>query len=135
MSGDSIPDTVIICHGRMARTAIDAADILKKRGIDCGLALCEIIKPYEVPAKLICDRLGEGKRHLVFIEEEIRSGGFGMNLSDAIDRISAPGQFRSLVIGTEESFAVPAESETVFSAAGVSPEQIAGRTEAFIKNS
>jgi 1-deoxy-D-xylulose-5-phosphate synthase len=134
MSGDSIPDIVIICHGRMARTAIDAADILKKRGIDCGLALCEIIKPYEVPAKLICDRLGEGKRHLVFIEEEIRSGGFGMNLSDAIDRISAPGIFRSLVIGTEESFAVPAESETVFSAAGVSPEQIAGRTEAFLKN-
>ena len=127
------PRIVIVCHGRMASAVIKAADILREKGIACGLALCEIIKPYALPAGMIADRMPGSVSSIVFVEEEIRSGGFGMNLSDALGRIVTPGRFRSLVIGTDETFAEPGKSETVFRAAGVSPEQIADKTEAFLR--
>jgi len=125
------PEIAIVCHGRMASTAIKAADILNEKGIPVALALCELIKPYQVPAELLVKRLPGTVKKLVFIEEEIRAGGFGMNMSDAVAREPGGESFAFECIGTDETFAVPGKGETVFEAAGVSAGIIASRIEAY----
>ncbi|MCQ2428298.1 MAG: 1-deoxy-D-xylulose-5-phosphate synthase [Clostridia bacterium] len=126
------PVVCIVCHGRMAAAAIKAADILKEKGITAALALCELIKPYSVPAGLIVNGLPDSVRTLVFIEEEIRAGGFGMNLSDAVSREPGGDAFECISIGTDETFAVPDAGEDVFYAAGVSAGIIADRIDALL---
>ncbi|MBP5270578.1 MAG: hypothetical protein ILO42_06445 [Clostridia bacterium] len=117
-------DTVIVCHGSMASEAIRAADILAARGKKVGLALCEIIKPYRIPASILCDRLPASVARLVFVEEEIRSGGFGMNLADEIAR-SAERLFETVIIAVDDEFVIPGKGQTVREAAGVDAESIA----------
>ena len=117
-------DTVIVCHGSMASEAIRAADILAARGKKVGLALCEIIKPYRIPASILRDRLPASVSRLVFVEEEIRSGGFGMNLADEIAR-SAERLFETVIIAVDDEFVIPGKGQTVREAAGVDAESIA----------
>ncbi|MBQ2513103.1 MAG: 1-deoxy-D-xylulose-5-phosphate synthase [Clostridia bacterium] len=115
---------VIVCHGRMASVAVEAADRLKAAGIGCGLALCELIKPYSVPAELIVKKLPPNVRRIVFIEEEIKQGGFGMNLSDAVRDAADRDRFTCTVIGTDDTFAVPKSGMTAARAAGVDVDSI-----------
>lgn len=77
------PEVVIITHGRMARMALDACEILEEKGIRAGVILCEYIKPYGALAKEILAAV-PGSAKLWSLEEEVRAGGFGMNLSDAL---------------------------------------------------
>ena len=116
----------------MAATAVKAADMLKEKGIYAALALCELIKPYSVPAGLIIGGLPRSVGTLVFIEEEIRAGGFGMNLSDAIAREPGGDAFECVSLGTDETFAVPDSGSNVFSAAGVSADIIADKIDSLL---
>lgn len=121
-------DRVIVCHGRMADEAIKAADLLEKQGIKAGLALCEVIKPYSLTAGLLLEKLPEDVKKLVFVEEEIRSGGFGMNLADELNR-QAPGRFETKILAVDGEFIIPDKGQTVFEAAGVDAESIARAVE------
>ncbi len=123
-------DRVIVCHGRMADEAIKAADLLEKQGIKAGLALCEVIKPYSLTAGLLLEKLPEDVKKLVFVEEEIRSGGFGMNLADELNR-QAPGRFETKILAVDGEFIIPDKGQTVFESAGVDAESIAKAAEIF----
>lgn len=77
---EDTPSKVIITHGRMVKTALEACEILKRKGIETGVILLEVLKPYGQTADAIVDILPKHCDKIVLLEEEIYSGGMGMNL-------------------------------------------------------
>lgn len=113
------PAVVIAVHGRMASEAIKISDMLSLQGISCGILLCEYIKPYDRLTEEIEGKLSCNTKLFVCIEEEIRSGGFGMNLRDMLERRGDLEGRECLIIATDDTFAVPDSGQTVYEAAGV----------------
>lgn len=113
------PDVVIAVHGRMAAEAVAVSREVNRAGYGCGLILCEYIKPYTRLADEIQGLIGKSPKLFVTLEEEIRSGGFGENLCDTLERRGFFDKTDKLIIATDDSFAVPAAGQTVYEAAGV----------------
>jgi 1-deoxy-D-xylulose-5-phosphate synthase len=115
---------VIITHGRMATVALDALVSLEEEGYPTGILLCEFIKPYDVLASILTDMTPAGLKSVVFLEEEIKAGGFGMNTLDALNNVGwyAPVDYRILAV--EDDFVIPARGQTVWQAAGVDSESV-----------
>jgi len=122
---DENTDTVIVCHGRMAASAIKAADMLREQGKNVGLALCEMIKPYALPCMILLNSFSENVKNVVFVEEEIRAGGFGMNMCDELRRTNPDHGLNTVIIATDDNFAVPGKGQTAAEAAGVDSASIA----------
>ena len=114
-----VTENVIITHGKMASTALEAAAILMDSGISCAVLLCEFIKPYDALADIIATMLPYTVKNVVFLEEEILSGGFGMNLSFEMRRRGILSRARHKIIATDDNFAIPEKGETVWEVAGV----------------
>ena len=106
----------IVTHGRIAAEGLKAAKQLRAEGIPTQVLLCEYIAPYGDLSAQIAPRLGGD---LIFLEEELRAGGFGMNLADALERRGVLAGRKRVIIGTENGFLTPSEGQTVFTAAHV----------------
>ena len=119
-------DAVAVCHGAMASELLDASDLLAARGIRLGIILCEFIKPYDKLTALIAPRLPDSLP-VVFCEEEIKAGGFGMMLSEAMRKTGCLEGRRWDIIALEESFAIQCRPEPVRRTAGVDAASIAER--------
>ena len=119
-----ITDNIIITHGRMATVALDAIALLEEEGICAGVLLCEFIKPYDSLARLIAEKLPEYAKNVIFLEEEIMSGGFGMNLSSEMKRQGIGYRARHRIIAVDNNFAIPGKGETVWQAAGVDANSV-----------
>jgi 1-deoxy-D-xylulose-5-phosphate synthase len=116
---NDVTENVIITHGRMASTALEAAAQLMDNGITCSVLLCEFIKPYDALADIISDILPYTVKNIVFLEEEILSGGFGMNLSFELRRRRILTRARHKIIAVDDNFAVPEKGESVWQSAQV----------------
>ena len=127
--GDDLPDTVgvrvydaaaapvltVLTHGRIAAQALDAAAALCARGIAVRILLCEYLAPYDTLCREVLPLLA-GKS-LLFLEEEIRSGGFGMHLSAALRRA---GDTRAHhLLATTDGVCAPGVGQTPLCAAGL----------------
>ena len=119
-----ITDNIIITHGRMASVALDAIALLEEEGINAGILLCEFIKPYDSLARIIAEKLPEYAKNIVFLEEEIMSGGFGMNLSAEMKRQGVGYRARHTIMAVDDNFAIPQKGETVWQAAGVDAHSV-----------
>lgn len=128
---DECPKVLFITHGRIASECLDAEELLEKRGISTGTLLCEYIAPYD----RLSDELGsiimdKKPEVVVFVEEEIRNGGFGMILADKmrehLDRVKYG------IIATENAFVIRREGESYLEAAGLDAASIADRVEKLI---
>ena len=83
-----------------------------------GILLCEYLKPYDRLAEEVRARLPEGVP-LLFVEEEIRAGGFGMLLSDALHRQGALAGRSYASLATDDSFVTQDKPEPILRTAGV----------------
>ena len=117
----AIPDAVIITHGRITREALAARERLATEGILVGILLCEYIKPYEALAEEITARLPAGVP-VLFVEEEIRAGGFGMMLTDALRRNGGLAGHPNAVLAIANGFVTQGKNETILRTAGVDAE-------------
>ncbi len=106
----------VVTHGRIAAEALAAAERLRQEGTPVRVLLCEYLAPYGDLSAEIAPMLGGD---VLLVEEEIRAGGFGMNLSDALIRLGAMEGRRYAICGTENAFCAPAAEETVLSHAGL----------------
>ncbi len=113
------PDVVIVTHGRMADEALAAADQLAARSIRCGVILLEIIKPFADAANRIARHLPAKPAAVIFLEEEIRAGGMGMMLSDALCRHPIMANKRVRILGAPDHFVHGASGASIRAAAGV----------------
>ena len=115
------PAAIIITHGRITREALAAKAKLADEGIPVGILLCEYIKPYKKLAEEITQRLPAGVP-LLFAEEELRAGGFGMMLTDALRRNGGLDGHSYAILATDDSFVTQDKPEPIFRTAGVDAE-------------
>ena len=113
---------VIITHGKIVRQAIKAVEALAKQGIHAGILLCEYIKPYDKLAIRLAELIDNPETPIVFLEEEIRAGGFGMMLSDVMAR---SGKLpRHAIMAIDDNFVHQTRDESVYTTAGLDAECI-----------
>ena len=70
---------------------------------------------------------------LILLEEELRQGGFGMNLADALERCGALAGRKRVIMGTENGFLAPSAGQTVFAAAGIDAASVVQAAQNLIK--
>lgn len=112
-------DAVIVVHGRMAAEALAAAGELAPRGVKVGIILLELIKPHATAAALIAERLPAHPATVLFLEEEIRAGGMGMLLSDALRDAPIMQNKRVRILSVDDDFVRLDRPVPVRAAAGV----------------
>ncbi|MBQ9151763.1 MAG: 1-deoxy-D-xylulose-5-phosphate synthase [Clostridia bacterium] len=129
----TLPEAIIVTHGRITSEALIARDQLADEGILVGILLCEYLKPYGRLADEVAARLPDGVP-VLFLEEEIRAGGFGMMLSDALIRCGAMANRPYTILATDDSFVHQDTHEPIFRTAGVDAESIAVRLRELIRH-
>ena len=117
--GDDSASVTIVTHGRIAAEALAAAHRLADEGISSRVLLCEYLAPYAALSDEIAPLL---RGVVVFLEEEVRGGGFGMNLSDALCRKAPLAPFT--ILAADNGFLSPVAGETYYAAAGVDAEAV-----------
>ncbi len=118
-SMDQKLDGVIVTHGRITSEALRAVDIAAEKGLAVGVILCEYIKPYERLAEELSAILPRTPTPVLFVEEEMRAGGFGMMLSDALCAISDFHQRPYRILALNDSFLTQTTVEPIYKTAGV----------------
>lgn len=117
-------DAVIVVHGRMVRVAMRAQERLAEQGIRVGILLLEVLAPYEETAERVCAALPSGPCGVLFLEEEIRRGGMGMLLSDALDGKAVMHNKKTKVLALDDPFASPEAGQTCLEAAGLDDRSV-----------
>ena len=122
---EEAPDLVIVTHGRIVTEAMKAAERLQTEGIRCGIILLEVLKPYAQTATGIMNLLPETNCGILLLEEEIRSGGMGMNMSDVLRNQHGVSATRIRVMAVEDSFVEErTNAQTIYEAAGIDANSI-----------
>ncbi len=115
---------VIITHGKIVSEALAASNKLKQEGINTGIILLELLKPYDIVAKNVANILPQNAK-VIFLEEEIRSGGMGINLSDMLIRMNVLKSDNIRIMAIDDSFiTVREKDQSIYDAAGLSKEDI-----------
>ena len=122
---------VIVTHGKIVREAIKAVEVLQDQGVRAGILLCEYIKPYDKLAARVAELIGNPETPIVFLEEEIRAGGFGMMLSDAMRRQGTLAEHAIMAI--DDNFVVQTKNESVYTTAGIDVKSIENAVKSLIK--
>ncbi len=125
---NNVPENIIITHGRIVSECIEAQSILNESGINCGIILCEYISPYDELADEIHNIIGSScVKSVTFVEEEIKTGGFGMLLSNAMGGKGYLDGKKYTVIAAEDAFVNRNAGQTYLSAAGLDARHIVAK--------
>jgi 1-deoxy-D-xylulose-5-phosphate synthase len=120
------PDIIIITHGKIVSEALKAKEqLLSEKGIRVGIILLEFLKPYDKIAKAIAPYIQEKTKGIIFLEEEIQSGGMGMNLQASLRDISGFNINRSVIMAVNDSFVTERKAgENIYDSAKISAKYI-----------
>ncbi len=111
------PKILIVTHGRIAAEAIKAKRSLGELSKDVGIVLCEYIAPYAALADEIGALINEvSPDGVIFLEEEIKNGGFGMLLAEELRRRSCLDSIAYDIMAVENAFIKCVEGDTYLSA-------------------
>ncbi len=125
---------VILVHGAMVSEALTARDRLADADIPVGILLCEYLKPYDRLAAEVRSLLPPAIP-LLFAEEELRAGGFGMMLSDALSAYPDCATRSHRILAVNDSFVMQTRHEPIRKTAGVDADGIADATRALVTTS
>ena len=122
------PKNIVITYGRIANEALEAKKLLEKENLSLGIILCEYLSPYDS----LADEIGKilevsDPDILLFLEEEIKCGGFAMNLCDTMKKKEMLVNKTYDILATEDPFVTRTIGETYIKASGIDRESIAGR--------
>ncbi len=98
------PKNIIVAHGRMLKVAMQAQKILVEKGKDTGIILLECIKPYKDACDAIAKSLPPYCENILLLEEEIKSGGMGMNIRTLLSEMPELQNTKIHVIAVDDSF-------------------------------
>ena len=107
-------DAVIITHGRVAAEALKAKEVLKEQGKNVGILLLEQIKPYDKIAEAVARLLPKKASRVLFLEEEMRTGGMGMNLSSALSGYEVMQNKTVIIKALGDHFAIQTQNEPIW---------------------
>lgn len=125
-------DAVIITHGSIAREAIKAKNLLSKDGINVGIILVERIMPYCDLVDDIVAVLPNKKTTIITLEEEIKSGGFGMMLLDKLSKYDIMKNKDTDIMALEDTLA-DKYGDCILSSFGLDAESIVEKIKAIKK--
>ena len=118
------PELVIITHGKIVTEAMKASKELKQKGLNVGIVLLEMLKPYDELAKSLAIHI-PSQTKVIFLEEEIRAGGMGMNLSDKLIEMNVLKRENIHLMAVDDSFiSTRQKGQSVYYAAGLSKDYI-----------
>ena len=117
-------DFVMLAFGRMSLHAVQAAQILEKRGIDIGVIDCCSLKPMDMDC---LQGLFDCGAKLITLEEGELIGGFGAEIARQCVEHGAPEPV--LIMGLPNRFITHGSVSQLLEECGLMPEQIADRVE------
>ncbi len=127
-------DVLYITHGRVATECLKAKGNLRARGVSAKVALCEYIRPYNKLAREIFEIIKEtSPTAILFVEEEIKSGGFGMMLAEALRILGGLDGVKYHIAAPNDSFVIQTEREHIYKSAGVDADNLAALAKDLIK--
>jgi 1-deoxy-D-xylulose-5-phosphate synthase len=128
-SPSDLPKNIIITHGKIAAECLKAKKLI---GDGVGIVLCEYIAPYDSLADELEGVINEvSPKSIIFVEEEIKAGGFGMLLSEKLRERGRLDGIQYAVMGCDDPFVVRREGESYLSASGLDAAAIAERIKNF----
>lgn len=131
---DDKKKVILVTHGHYTAEVVKAQNNLNCAGIDTGVVLCEMIKPYSDIAVEIKDIITKtGAEICIFAEQEIKAGGFGMMLTYELSKYRELDKIKLDIISTE-GFAVQGKDESIYQSAGISEEFICKKVYTLIAN-
>ena len=119
-------DVIIITHGAIAVEAIKAKDILAQKGIKLGIILVERIMPYTSLVEDVASVIPSKPILICTLEEEIKSGGFGMILLDKLKKNPIMDNKATDIIALEDTFA-DKYGKNIYQSFGLDSESISNR--------
>ena len=115
---------IFVTHGHYTAEVIKAQKHLVENGIETGVVICEIIKPYsDVAAKIKDIVINTEAEICIFAEEEIKAGGFGMMLTYELSEYGGLDNVKIDIVSTE-GFTVQGKDESIYQSAKISKEYI-----------
>lgn len=117
-------DVGIVATGMMVREALDAAEMLSAKGIECSVVDMHTIKPLDTAC---IDTLFEKTRMVASVEEHTIIGGLGGAIAEyKADKVRAP---RLIRFGIEDQFGKLGDLRYCWEQHGLTAPQIAERIE------
>ena len=123
-SSEEEPQAVILTHGRIVTEAILAEEHLAEQGIRTGIVYLEQIAPYEEISEALVSKLPKNPCTILFLEEEIRTGGFGMVLSNLLGQAGALQNKTVRIMALDNAFVTTQPGQTILQTAGLSAAHI-----------
>ena len=123
-TSDAHPNAIIITHGRIVTEALKAKKKLKEKNVELGILLLEQLKPYSKVAGEVAAYLPKSPCKILYLEEEIRAGGMGMMLSDALFGYEVMKNKTERFLALDDDFAVQTKDEPIWKSAGVDCDAI-----------
>ena len=126
------PKTIIITHGRIAAECIKAKELLGEQKGEVGILLCEYLAPYDKLAAEIFQILKDARpENLLFVEEEIKAGGFGMMLSESLRSLGVLDIVKYDLLAAKDAFITRKTGENYLKALGLDANAILERIKKF----
>ncbi len=114
-----MPELLIVTHGRIVSEAMKAQERLESEGMNVGIVLLEVLKPYEETARQLAPMISP-ECNVIFLEEGIQSGGMGMNLAQIMEREYGLSNDRFRILAIRDSFVDKCErDQSIYDAAGI----------------
>lgn len=117
----SEPECVMITYGKIVTEAIRVAELLKERGISCGIILIERLKPCDDIARAVSAQIGKGTKKVLFLEESIKNGGAGMIFSQ---KLTLPEGCEYIHLGIDDLFDTEKATGNIYADFGIGAEDV-----------
>ena len=122
------PKILFVTHGRIVKECLKAENLLAEQGLLAGTLLCEYISQSDKLTSEIGDYIERYRPEaVVFVEEEIKNGGFGMLLSEALRQKGYLNRVKCSVCAISDPFAVRKAGESYLHTAGLDAASLAGK--------
>ncbi len=121
-------EACLIGIGNMTGHALKAAELLEEEGISVGVVNARFVKPLD--RQLLAD-LAKRYSHLITIEDNVKAGGFGSAVNEALEEIGATQ--RAHVLGVPDQFIHHGSLDRLYQECGISPVAIAGTVRRLLK--
>ncbi len=120
-------DVTIIATGLMVANALQAAELLQKKGVDAGVINMSTIKPLDTDAIL---KAAKGSKLIITAEEHSIIGGLGGAVAEVLAE-NCPTHL--LRIGTRDTFGCSGSPDELIKLFGLSSEDIVKTVESFFQ--
>ncbi len=118
------PEYVFVTYGSILDNVIRAADFLRSKGLDVGIMLTEIIKPYDNIVEAIMPLCGKTKR-ILYVEEGIENGGAAVLTMNSLRKRGFDfSETECRIAAIEDDFISPSTPCDIYEYAGLSPEKL-----------